>query len=82
MLNIDFKVDCEIIAREIISKSRMPEDFANYLWDKYRDSYRELQNEVNSQRIDKEIIRELQKQPFFKFEIENGKQNSKRIKKL
>lgn len=82
MLNINFKVNKEILAREIISKSCMPKEFANYLWGKYRDSYRKVQKQVNSIYIDNEMLKELQEQPFFQVEIENAKQNCKRIETI
>lgn len=66
MLNINFVIDEEILAREIISRSCMPTEFANYLWDKYNSSYIKLQRLVICKEIDINILSEVKKQKFFK----------------
>lgn len=43
MLNIKFRIDPNLMARVIISTSKMPTELANYLWNKYRLSYQILQ---------------------------------------
>lgn len=81
MLNIDFKVSEEILARVIIYKSSMPTDFANYLWDKYKDSYRELKKRLSSHNVDANIIKEVQQQEFFIKYLQDAKDNLIRIKR-
>ena len=80
MLKIKFQVNEEILARVVISKSDMPTDFANYLWDKYRDSYKCLKKRANSKDIDFGIIEELTKQEFFKKFLREANDNLVRIK--
>jgi len=80
MLKIDFQVNEEILARVMISKSDMPTDFANYLWDKYRDSYKWLKKRVYSKDIDLRIIEELTNQEFFKKSLLDANDNLIRIK--
>ena len=68
MLKIDFLVCEDVIAREMISKSRMPVEFANYLWNRYKQAYMELQHNLMCDKnlIDYGIISELKEQEFFK----------------
>ena len=40
MLNIEFEIDEDIIARKMISRSCMPAEFANNLWGKYNEDYK------------------------------------------
>jgi hypothetical protein len=79
MLTINFKVDEQMLARLRIARSRMPVDFANYLFDKYKDSYRALQADMRSQNIDSQIIAEVQQQPFFEQTMQGAKENCERI---
>lgn len=79
MINIDFKVDKDFIAREIISTSTMPVEFANYLWEKYRSSYTQLKNDRFSTEINPCIIYELQSQDFFNKIIQDANNNLNRI---
>lgn len=60
MLNIKFKTDKKLLARIIISKSYMPTSYANYLWNKYNSSYIFLQSNLESYKIDNNLISELQ----------------------
>ena len=80
MLKINFQVNEEYLARRMISTNNMPTDFANYLWDKYRDSYQTLQKNVASNNIDMNIIKELQKQDFFIQALKSANDNYTRIK--
>lgn len=84
MLKIDFWVCEDVIAREMISKSRMPVEFANYLWDKYKKSYMELQHNpmCDKNLIDYGIISELKEQEFFKKFLIEAKENKDTIEKL
>ena len=84
MLKIDFLVCEDVIAREMISKSRMPIEFANYLWDKYKKSYMELQHNpmCGKNLIDYGIISELKEQEFFKKILIEAKENKATIEKL
>lgn len=66
MLNIKFRIDPNLMARVIISTSKMPTELANYLWNKYRLSYQILQKDLHSTEIDNNIILELQQQKYFK----------------
>ena len=79
MININFLVDEDFIAREMISTSTMPTDFANYLWDKYRNSYIQLKNNRNANNIEKDIILELKQQDFFQSIIKDANENKDRI---
>lgn len=81
MLNIKFRVDKNILTREIISKSCMPTDLANFLWSKYNSSYVQLQKNILADEIDLNILLELQSQNFFKKAYYDATQNSKRIEK-
>ena len=80
MLNIEFNTDEDIMARMMVSKSEMPVDFANYLWDKYKLSYIFLQRNFKSNEIDNNIILELKQQSFFKNYCNEAEKNLKRIK--
>ena len=80
MLKINFRVDEDVLARVMISKNAMPTEFANYLWDKYRDSYKYLKKRVSSKDIDLGIIEELTKQEFFKKSLSDANGNLVRIK--
>lgn len=80
MLNINFKVDNNILAREMISKSIMPVEYANYLWDRYNSSYIKLQKQINVEDIDVKIIQDLQQQLFFKDFLKQANENLIRIK--
>lgn len=80
MLSIDFKVDKDILAREMISKNRMPTEYANYLWEKFNNSYMRLQKNVCNNRIDLNILYELQNQKFFDEQMKKAKNNLARIK--
>ncbi len=84
MLNIEFKVDEDIIAREVIARSFMPNNFADYLWDKYRLSYMILQKSPTSddKALDKNIINELKQQDFFKNIIKQSEENCTRISNM
>lgn len=66
MLNIKFKIDKDIMAKLVISKNLMPIPFANYIYDKYKSSYLLLLRNSKSNKIDNNIILELQQQDFFK----------------
>ncbi len=79
-MNISFKTNQDILAREMIKKSKMPTEFANYLWNKYNLSYKKLQKNVCDENIDKNILKELKKQSFFKDCYQLSKQNLLRIK--
>ena len=79
MLNIKFKTDIDLMARLIISKNKMPIEFANYLWNKYKVSYMCLQRDLNSKEIDNNIILELQKQDFFERLCQGADKNLERI---
>ena len=81
MLNIKFSINEDIIARIMISKSEIPIDFANFLWDKYKTSYMLLQRNFKSNEIDNNIILELKQQSFFKNYCNDAKKNLERIKK-
>lgn len=80
MLNINFKVDDNILARVIISKSKMPTEFANYLWDKYNSSYIKIQRHLLAADIDSNIIKEVQQQSFFQNFLKQANENLIRIK--
>ena len=67
------------MARLIISKNKMPTEFANYLWNKYKVSYMCLQRDLNSKEIDNNIILELQKQDFFERLCQGADKNLERI---
>lgn len=79
MLNIKFKTDKDIMAKFIISKNLMPITFANYLYDKYKSSYLLLLRNSKSNKIDNNIILELQQQDFFKQYLNEANQNLVRI---
>lgn len=79
MLNIKFIVDENILLRQMVHKNKMPTDFANYLWDKYNDSYRVLYKDFLSDNIDFNIFREIKQQSFFCRFAEKAKENCKRI---
>ncbi|MGN0798191.1 MAG: hypothetical protein ACI4L7_01255 [Christensenellales bacterium] len=81
MLNINFEVNKDVISRLLISKNDMPTDYANYLWQKYNASYREIHNAIFSKNIDNNILLELQEQPFFAKRLFQAKTNCKRIKR-
>lgn len=80
MLDIKFKVDKDLLAREIIYKSNMPVDLANELWRKYNDSYIKIQMQSNVPGIDENIIKELQQQPYFEQQLKLANKNLARIK--
>lgn len=80
MLNINFKVDNDLLAREMISKSVMPVEYANYLFDKYNCSYIKIQRQMTVESIDIKIIQELQQQSFFKDYLRLANENLVRIK--
>ncbi len=82
MLNIKFTTDEDIMARMMISNNKMPVDFANYLWYKYKPSYMHLQRDFRSNEIDENIILELKKQEFFKNYCDEAKKNLLRIEKI
>lgn len=79
MIDIKFKINEDIIAREMISKNKMPTSYANYLWDKYRNSYQKLQRNVISEDIDISIVDELKQQKFFMDIIKKSQSNCDRI---
>ena len=81
MINIDFKTDLDIMARVLISKSMMPRDYANYLWNKYQTSYSRLIWDLISKEIDPDIIAELKEQDFFKSLSVEAEKNLERIQK-
>lgn len=81
MLEINFEVNEEIIARRLLEDNRMPVDIANYLWDKYRMSYMALQRSFLAENIDKNLIEELCKQKFFRKIVQDSKNNMARIEK-
>ncbi len=81
MLNIKFKTDKDIMAKLVISKNLMPITFANYLYDKYKSSYLLLLRNSKSNKIDNNIILELQQQDFFKQYLNEANQNLERIEK-
>ncbi len=80
MLNIKFQTNEDIMARIMISKSRIPTDFANYLWNKYRITYTLLQKDFKIKEIDNNIILELKQQKFFKTYCNGAIKNLERIK--
>ena len=80
MIKINFEVDEDVIARYMISSSRMPKDIANYLWDKYRDAYVALKYNPKCENIDESILNELKNQQFFKECLIESYQNLDRIK--
>jgi len=83
MINLKFKVNKDVLAREMIYKSRcIPKDFANYLWEKYNDSYRKLKFDPRNDKIDKNIFAELKMQPFFKELVKNSYTNCKKMQNL
>ena len=79
MLDIKFQIDKDSLARIVISTSRMPTEYADYLWDKYRSSYQQLQRDAFSNKIDNEILKELQSQAFFEKYYSEAKDNLKRV---
>ena len=79
MLNIKFKIDKDIMAKLVISKNLMPIPFANYIYDKYKSSYLLLLRNSKSNKIDNNIILELQQQDFFKQYLNEANQNLARI---
>lgn len=79
MLDIKFKIDKDSLARIVIATSRMPTDYADYLWDKYRSSYQQLQRDAFSSKIDNEILKELQSKAFFENYYSEAKDNLKRV---
>ena len=79
MLNIKFKTDKDIMAKLVISKNLMPIPFANYIYDKYKSSYLLLLRNSKSNKIDNNIILELQQQVFFKQYLNEANQNLERI---
>ena len=79
MLNIKFKIDKDIMAKLVISKNLMPIPFANYIYDKYKSSYLLLLRNSKSNKIDNNIILELQQQVFFKQYLNEANQNLARI---
>ena len=81
MISITFKVEPDFIARYMIKKSKMPRDFANFLWNKYNCSYISLQKNMQSNNIDLNILKELKEQDFFIETLEKAKENLKRIEK-
>lgn len=82
MINLKFKVSEDILARKMFSSKAMPKNFANYLWEKYKNSYEELKLYVRSECIDKNILIELQNQPFFKELVIKSQINCKKMKNL
>lgn len=81
MLEIEFKLDKNILARAMISKSAMPKHFADYLFDKYRPSYILLQKNLIEKQIDENILLEVRQQKFFDEYIIEAKSNLVRIRK-
>lgn len=80
MLNITFKVDPDIIARQCISqKNRMPKAIANELWDKYKTEFCELKKYANAKLDNNEIIKELQKTEYFKQILAESKANLQKV---
>lgn len=79
VLTIKFKTDIDFMARLMILKNKMPTEFANYLWDKYRLSYIYLQKDFKSDEIDNNIVKELQQQKFFKQLCEGANKNLDRF---
>lgn len=79
MLNINFLVNEEYLARKMISRNDMPTEFADYLWDKYRDSYLALIHDILNNTINQNILKELQQQDFFKKYMNDAKNNLTRI---
>ena len=80
MLNLEFKIDENIIARKIISRNHMPVELADYLWGKYNEDYKILQRDFLNSTINNSILKELKQHDCFKEEIEKAKQNLVRIK--
>ena len=79
MLKINFEANEELLARYMISQNYMPTSFANYLWDKYRVSYKKFKRNINDREIDSRIIKELEEQDFFKKDLQSAKNNCVRI---
>jgi hypothetical protein len=79
MIDIEFKVDEDILARAIIRKSCMPKDFADYLWDKYKPSYKALKEYLNETDINESIIKEVKEQSFFCERLNGSRENLKRV---
>ena len=82
MLNLSFCTDDKIMARFMISTSRMPIKLANELWVKYKADYQALQRDINSHLDNEAIIFELIKSDFFKQLKSEASKNCKRIEKL
>ena len=82
MIDIKFEINKDILARIMVFKSRMPIDFADYLWKKYRASYQLLQKNMLANKIDENILKELQLQSFFEKSFEEAKSNLKRLEAL
>ena len=80
MLNINFEIDENILSRNIVQRNIMPTDFANYLWEKYNDSYRILKDDDLSKDIDFNILEEIKQQPFFNEILKQAEENCERIK--
>lgn len=79
MLNIKFEVDEDVLMRQMVHKNKMPTDFANYLWDKYNNSYRILQKDFLSDNINFEIFKEIKQQSFFLDLLKKSRDNCERI---
>lgn len=80
VLNIDFQVNKDILLRRIVQKSKMPVNFANYLWEKFNDSYIKIKNSLLSKYIDLNILKEIEEQSFFDEILQQAKENCERIK--
>ena len=82
MLNLSFCTDDKIMARFMISTSRMPVKLANELWAKYKTDYQTLQRDIYSPLDNEAIIFELMKSDLFKQLKNEAINNCIRIEKL
>lgn len=85
MFKFNFVVDENILAIMLIYDTKrtnhvLSNEFANYLWDKYHMDYITIQRKrVSKDVIDKDILREVKNQNFFKKIVEDAEENAKRI---
>ncbi len=65
MIELNFVVDKNVLARCILYRDLLPKNTANILWEKYRQSYMELHKNPFDENINEQILQELQEVSFF-----------------
>lgn len=85
MNKFNFVVDENILAIILIYNTKRTNhvlsiEFANYLWDKYHSDYVSIQRKrVSKDIMDKDILKEVKNQDFFKKIVADAEENAKRI---